>query len=48
MSTYKRVFQHIKPSFQHQQNGHALRNIENKKSLAIAKNEIEKRLGVRK
>jgi hypothetical protein len=42
MRTYDRVFQHVKPSCI--KNGHALRNIENKKSLAAAKDEIERRL----
>ncbi|WP_294962275.1 hypothetical protein [Sulfurimonas sp.] len=40
MNTYERIFQHVKPS--NIQNGHALRNIENKKSLALAKNEFKK------
>lgn len=46
MSTYERVFEYVKPNSLH--NGHALRNIENKKSLAAAKLEIEKRLGVKR
>lgn len=46
MRTYERVFQYVKPSNLH--SGHALRNIENKKSLAAAKKEIEKKLGVKK
>lgn len=45
MRTYERVFLHVKPYFQQQENGHAQRNIENKKSLAIAKKEIENMLG---
>lgn len=44
MRTYERVFQHVKPFCCSQQNGHALRNKENIKSLTAAKNEIEKRL----
>jgi hypothetical protein len=42
------VFGHIKPSCQTQEDGHALRNMKNKKSLAAAKKEIEKRLGERR
>lgn len=48
MRTYDRVFQYIKPSCCNQQNGHAQRNIENKKSLAIAKKEIEKMMEKKK
>ena len=46
MRTYERVFQCVKPSCCSEQNGHALRNKENLRSLAITKAEIEKTLGV--
>ena len=44
MRTYERVFLHVRPFCREQENGHALRNIENKKTLASAKEEIEKML----
>lgn len=46
MRTYERIFQHVKPSYLLWQNGHALRNIENKESLKKAKSEIEKMLNI--
>lgn len=40
MSTYERVFAHVKPFYV--LNGHALQNIENERTLRVAKEEIEK------
>ena len=45
MGTYERCFKHVKPT---KENGHALRNIDNIKSMKKAKKEIEEMIKCQK